>query len=765
MNRPSVLSFGFTRGLWDGAGAEDVERMKGYAEQLEDYVVVTNSYKKHGLKRLQLAANFEAIPTNAFTPADSFLRMLAIGWKLLRSRKFSLIQAQDPLVTGLVAVLLGKAFRLPVVSCVYGPNVYDPHWVGSDWIHRVLTPIGRWVLRESQCIQVDGAMTARSLIAAGHPPSQVEVKPMVPANIDHFLAIERSVAPRNVVRLLYVGRLCSQKNLPLLLQVVNTLRQRTTTAFELVLVGEGASEGELRDLVKRDGLENCVTFRGAVRREQIAAEFAEAEIFVLTSDYEGYPRVLMEAAAAALPIVTTAISGSDEAITEGHSGYIVPVRDADALVQKLTALIDDAAMRHAFGVAARQRICARLDPTTNTPAQLAIWNKFTAPEVKAASPEGAKATGQRLLLFNLVTDKSDPILGFTSQWIRQLAARAHSIDVITMRAGEIDLPANVRVHSAGKELGYSEPRRVVEFYSHLFRILRSGPIDGCFSHMMPEFSALAGPVLRARRIPLVTWYAHPSLTLPVKLAHWFSNRMVTSLPNAYPYRRDKLTVIGQGIDTDLFAPVAEVSAQDDLVLCVGRVSPVKDHATLLRAVARLERKVSVVILGATAGAADESHARELQSLVAELGLGESVTFAEPVTPRELPPQYSRCAVHVNLTPAGFGDKVAWEAMSCGRPCLVANEDFRETLGRHADALLFRVGDPTDLARKLDALLGKTAAERAEMGADLRAQVQRLHSLPQLANRILAELGTAKRPRAAREISSRVGDPVPCAPAP
>jgi len=96
-------------------------------------------------------------------------------------------------------------------------------------------------------------------------------------------------------------------------------------------------------------------------------------------------------------------------------------------------------------------------------------------------------------------------------------------------------------------------------------------------------------------------------------------------------------------------------------------------------------------------------------------------------------------VHVNLTPAGFGDKVAWEAMSCGRPCLVANDDFRETLGEHAGELLFRNGDAIELAQKLVALLAKSSSERAAIGADLRAQVERFHSLPRLAERILAEL--------------------------
>jgi glycosyltransferase involved in cell wall biosynthesis len=736
----SVLSFGYTRGLWDGGNAEDVQRMKSYAEQLAGYVVVTNSYKRHRLQPLRLAPNFEAIPTNAFTAADSFFRMLAIGHAVLRTRAISVLQAQDPFLCGLVAVLLGKIFQRPVVVCVFGPNVYDSNWLTSDLRHRLLAPIGRWVLRQCQCIQVDGAMTARSLNAAGLPREKIEVKPMVPANLERFLKIQRAPLPAKIPRLLFVGRLCSQKNLALLLEVVKTLRDSTKAAFELRLVGDGKSESELCAVIEREKLSGWVAFRGSVPREKIVEEFAAADIFVLTSDYEGYPRVLMEAAAAALPIVTTAVSGSDEAIVDGETGYVVPVRARDTFIEKLLMLFEQPERRIEMGLRGRRHIRERLDPSTNAPRQVAIWRKAA----QLCRPAIAAKQDQHLLLFNLVTDSHDPILGFTTQWIHELAARVRFIDVITMRAGVIDVPPNVRVHSVGKEHGYSEPRRVLEFYRHLFRILRAQRIDGCFSHMMPVFSALGGPILRARRIPLVTWYAHPNLTFPVRLAHLFSNRMVASLPHAYPYRKDKLSVIGQGIDTALFAPSPTAVASDNLILCAGRISRVKNHPTLLRAAAYLRIPFRLVILGATAGVEDEIYACELKQLALELGLEDSVTFASPVLRDELPKFYRRCAVHVNLTPTGFGDKVAWEAMSCGRPCLVANDDLRETLGQHAGELLFRNDDAIDLAKKLAALLAKSSSERAAIGADLRTQVERLHSLPCLAERILAELRGERR---------------------
>jgi glycosyltransferase involved in cell wall biosynthesis len=245
--------------------------------------------------------------------------------------------------------------------------------------------------------------------------------------------------------------------------------------------------------------------------------------------------------------------------------------------------------------------------------------------------------------------------------------------------------------------------------------------------------------LKVKKIPIVTWYAHPSLTWVLKLAHHLSDRMVASVATAYPYRKDKLVVIGQGIDTDLFCPDGSLPEEPPMILCVGRLSPVKDHPTLIRAAAllreRLKKPFRVVILGGPAGPKDEPYVRSLHQLVEELNLQDIVSFHPPVPQSALPNWYRRCTVHVNLTPTGSGDKVAWEAMACGRPCLAANEGFRETMGEYADALLFPHGDAEALAERLLWLLCLPLNEAERIGTYLRAQVVALHSLNQLAEKL------------------------------
>ena len=160
----------------------------------------------------------------------------------------------------------------------------------------------------------------------------------------------------------------------------------------------------------------------------------------------------------------------------------------------------------------------------------------------------------RLLLFNLMTDEADPVLGFACGWIRELAARCEYVDVITMYRGAYQFPPNVRVFSVGRERGLSKPLRVARFYRHLLRLLRERRYDACFAHMMPLFAGMAGPLLSARGVPTTLWYTHQARSAQLRWGLAMSRWAVSADETSLPYRTDKLRVIGHGIDCDFYAP-------------------------------------------------------------------------------------------------------------------------------------------------------------------------------------------------------------------
>jgi glycosyltransferase involved in cell wall biosynthesis len=345
-----------------------------YAGRLAAIYLITHSYRTHRLERLDLAPHVQAIPTDARGRVHSIVRMLTISWSILRRRRIDVIHAQDPVPTGLLALILGWLFRRPVNVGVFGPNPYDEHWRRAHWTHMLEAPLAKWVLRRAQGIQADGQLTARRLteVGLGH----VRVKPMVPSNLADLLAIQRPTLRQNEVpRLLYVGRFASQKNLDLLVDVCGRLAARGTP-FELTMVGTGPEAERVRGSIERVGLSRWISLVGPVSRDRIGKVFAEADVVVLTSHYEGYPRVFMEAAAAALPIVATAVSGADEGVLDGVTGYIVPVGDAEAFTERLVQILSDPLLRGRMGEAARRHVRTRLDPAESARLQVSIWREL-----------------------------------------------------------------------------------------------------------------------------------------------------------------------------------------------------------------------------------------------------------------------------------------------------------------------------------------------------------------------------------------------------
>ncbi len=375
--RPAVLSIGYTRSLWEGPGSEDHVRMSGYAELLEYYLVIVNSRRRHGLAPLRIHGRFEAVPTGARTVAGNFLRMVRIGSAALRSRHFDVIQAQDPLFTGPAAWWLAKRFRKPLNVCVYGPNVHDPHWLRAAWWHRWVAPLGRRITAGADGLQVDGRRTALSFSQAGIPAERIHLKPMVPANLKDFLGIPRTPGSGpGAVRLLSVGRLAPQKNLRLMLEAVATATKVSRVPLVLTLVGSGPEEPSLRQLTASLGLQSVVGFAGQKSRAEVLDCFAQADAFLLSSDYEGFPRVLMEAAAAGLPIVSTDVSGTDESVLPGKNGWVVPVGDTSGFAVALGKIAGAPEERVRMGLDGREMIRRRLDPGENAVRQVEIWRQL-----------------------------------------------------------------------------------------------------------------------------------------------------------------------------------------------------------------------------------------------------------------------------------------------------------------------------------------------------------------------------------------------------
>lgn len=146
-----------------------------------------------------------------------------------------------------------------------------------------------------------------------------------------------------------VGRLVPQKNQELLIRAIANIQSE----FKLIIVGDGPNFKELTALAETLSVDHRIEF---VRQSvEIAKWFEQADIFALSSIYEGLPLSIIEAMSYSLPVVATDVGGVSELIDHGETGFLVS-RNNDLLLAKyLEILINDSNLRSEFGTLAKQK--------------------------------------------------------------------------------------------------------------------------------------------------------------------------------------------------------------------------------------------------------------------------------------------------------------------------------------------------------------------------------------------------------------------------
>jgi glycosyltransferase involved in cell wall biosynthesis len=150
-----------------------------------------------------------------------------------------------------------------------------------------------------------------------------------------------------------VGRLWPEKDHATFLQAARLIsRARPETHF--LIVGDGKLRQWIESESERLGLAGSVHLLG--NRKDAPALIQLLDVLVLTSTSEGFPNVLLEAAMAGTPVVTTAAGGAPEVVLDGETGFVVPCGDAEAVASRVLELLADADLRKRLAGAARDRI-------------------------------------------------------------------------------------------------------------------------------------------------------------------------------------------------------------------------------------------------------------------------------------------------------------------------------------------------------------------------------------------------------------------------
>ena len=170
-----------------------------------------------------------------------------------------------------------------------------------------------------------------------------------------------------------IATLKAQKGHRYLIEAANVVVRREPKVHFL-LAGDGELRLELEAQAKTCGLSDNVHFLG--NRRDVVEILNASDIFVLPSLWEGLSMALLEAMAAAKPIVATNVSGTDEVMVDGETGLLVPPGDSGLLARAIDELISDPNRARAMGKAAQQRVKQRFSTETQASQYLALYDRL-----------------------------------------------------------------------------------------------------------------------------------------------------------------------------------------------------------------------------------------------------------------------------------------------------------------------------------------------------------------------------------------------------
>jgi glycosyltransferase involved in cell wall biosynthesis len=209
------------------------------------------------------------------------------------------------------------------------------------WQDRLVTRVGRWLTRG--CFVCNGQELGRLFRS---PKTLVTVSSTVAEGEFHE---RQHTCQGPVIRLLYVGFVRPEKGLEYLLEAVSRLKM--DRPWELVVVGRDARwypeyGTRLDELADKLGVREHVRWHGYVPYgPELFGYLRRADVFVFPTLSEGTPRVLVEARANSLPVVSTNVGGIPTSVTNGVDGLLVPPRDASALARAVERILGDGPLR------------------------------------------------------------------------------------------------------------------------------------------------------------------------------------------------------------------------------------------------------------------------------------------------------------------------------------------------------------------------------------------------------------------------------------
>ncbi len=292
------------------------------------------------VKRRQAAANLPSLL--AYIPSGK-----KQGKKLLTKERFDVINTHFALPSGPVGDALSRFAGIPNVLSVHGGDLYDPSKWTSPHKHGVLRHWIRRIIHKADFVVAQSNNTMENMRNFYSPKSESSIIPLgITRPMDVSASRSEFGFPENVTLLITVGRLVARKAVHQLIETVKSLKSEDA---HLVVLGSGPEEQNLKNQATALNLQDRIHFMGHVSETNKIKCLKVADIFVSTSQHEGFGLVFIEAMAQSLPVVCYDFGGQSDFLQDGVTGHLIALNDRDKFVSAVQSLILDDQKRGEIG--------------------------------------------------------------------------------------------------------------------------------------------------------------------------------------------------------------------------------------------------------------------------------------------------------------------------------------------------------------------------------------------------------------------------------
>jgi glycosyltransferase involved in cell wall biosynthesis len=275
----------------------------------------------------------------------------------------------------IIGFIAARSIGLPVVSVSRG-------WTAHTRKVRLNEAMDRLFLRLMDAVVCVSEGQAAKVRRAGVPAARVRV---IHNAIDRQRFAENNGVHRDVISEFFgggvdrlvvaVGRLSPEKGFDDFIAAAEiVLRESPRVGF--LLIGEGPSRAALEKEISDRRLNGRVVLTGF--RNDVDQILVQADVLAQSSHTEGLPNVILEASAAGIPVVATAVGGTPEVVSDQKSGYLVPPRDSHALAIRLLELLQSPELRACLGAAGRRHVEAHFSFVHQSAEYMRLFSEVAA---------------------------------------------------------------------------------------------------------------------------------------------------------------------------------------------------------------------------------------------------------------------------------------------------------------------------------------------------------------------------------------------------